>query len=160
MHSHRLLLLCAAAVSGVFIAVVSLHGEPEKNGLMQLRRSENIIEILTLDIKPGGRDEFHQVYVNQSLPLLKKWNFRVLAYGPSLHDDKGYYVIRAFRSLEDRQRSEDAFYNSDDWKQGPRDAIMGLVEHFAYAVVSAETWKKVSTEVMIRDTNVKTNDER
>src|SRR6266478_3307072 len=78
---------------------VSLHGEPEKNGLMQLRPSENIIEILTLDIKPGGRDEFHQVYVNQSLPLLKKWNFRVLAYGPPLHDDKSYYVIRAFGSL-------------------------------------------------------------
>src|SRR5256885_14171506 len=110
MHSHRLRLSFAAAVSSAFIAVASLCREPEKNGPMQLRPSENIIEILTLDIKPGGRDEFHQVYVNQSLPLLKKWNFRVLAYGPSLHDDKSYYVIRAFRSLEDRQKSEDAFY--------------------------------------------------
>ena len=155
MHSHRLLLLCAAAVSGVFIAVVSLHGEPEKNGLMQLRPSENIIEILTLDIKPGGRDEFHQVYVNQSLPLLKKWNFRVLAYGPSLHDDKSYYVIRAFRSLEDRQKSEDAFYNSDDWKQGPRDSIMGLVDHFAYVVVSVDTWKKLSAGVTKLDTDAR-----
>ena len=160
MHSHRLHLLFAAAVSSAFIAVVSLHGEPEKNGLMQLRPSENIIEILTLDIKPGGRDEFHQVYVNQSLPLLKKWNFRVLAYGPSLHDEKSYYVIRAFRSLEDRQKSEDAFYTSDDWESGPRDAIMGLVEHFAYAVVSAATWKKVSTEIILADTNPKTKDEQ
>ena len=155
MHSHRLRLLCAAAVSGVFIAVANLHGEPEKNGLMQLHRSENIIEILTLDIKPGRRDEFHQVYVDQSLPLLKKWNFRVLAYGASLHDDKSYYVIRAFRSLEDRQKSEDAFYSSDDWKSGPRDAIMGLVEHFAYAVVPAETWKKLSAGVTKLDTDAR-----
>jgi hypothetical protein len=155
MHSHRLRLLFAATVFGAFIAVVSLHGEPEKNGLMQLRPSENIIEILTLDIKPGRRDEFHQVYVNQSLPLLKKWNFRVLAYGPSLHDDKSYYVIRAFRSLEDRQKSEDAFYNSDDWKQGPRDSIMGLVEHFAYVVVSVDTWKKLSAGVTKLDTDVR-----
>jgi len=155
MHSHRLRLLCAAAVSGVFIVVVSLHGEPEKKGPMQLRPSENVIEILTLDIKPGGRDEFHQVYVNQSLPLLKKWNFRVVAYGPSLHDDKSYYVIRAFKSLEDRQKSEDAFYNSDDWKQGPRDAIMGLVEHFAYAVVPAEAWKKLSAGVTKLDTDAR-----
>src|SRR5437762_4209317 len=155
MHSHRLHLLFAAAVSSAFIAVVSLHGEPEKNGLMQLRPSENIIEILTLDIKPGGRDEFHQVYVNQSLPLLKKWNFRVLAYGPSLHDEKSYYVIRAFRSLEDRQKSEDAFYNSDDWKQGSRDAIMGLVEHFAYVVVPVDTWKKLSAGVTKLDADAR-----
>ncbi len=155
MHSHRFCPLFAAAVFGAFIALVSLHGEPEKNGPMQLRPSENIIEILTLDIKPGRRDEFHQVYVDQSLPLLKKWNFRVLAYGASLHDDKSYYVIRAFRSLEDRQKSEDAFYSSDDWKSGPRDAIMGLVEHFAYAVVPAETWKKLSAGVTKLDTDAR-----
>jgi hypothetical protein len=53
--------------------------------------------------------------------------------------------------LEDREKSEDAFYSSDDWKSGPRDGIMGLVEHFAYAVVSAETWKKISTALNIKE---------
>jgi hypothetical protein len=52
-----------------------------------------------------------------------------------------YYVIRRFKSLDDREKSEDAFYNSDDFKKGPRDAIFALVDHFAYAVVSIETWK-------------------
>jgi hypothetical protein len=106
--------------------------------------SEKVIEILTLDIKPGRRDEFHKRYVTKSVPLLKKWNFNLVAYGPSLHDANSYYVIRAFKSLEDRQVSEDAFYSSDDWKQGPRDAILELVDHFAYAVISAETWKRVA----------------
>lgn len=106
--------------------------------------SENVIEILTLDIKPGRRDEFHELYVRQSLPLLKKWNIHVAAYGPSLHDADSYYIIRVFKSLEERQQSEDAFYGSDDWKNGPREAILALVDHFAYAVVSAETWKSVS----------------
>jgi hypothetical protein len=78
------------------------------------------------------------VYETQSLPLLKKWNFDVVAHGPSLHDANSYCVIRRFKSLEDREKSEDAFYSSDDWKLGPRDAIMGLVEHFAYTVVSVE----------------------
>jgi len=36
------------------------------------------------------------------------------------------------------------YYGSDDWKRGPRNTIMGLVEHFAYTVVSVETWKKIS----------------
>jgi len=97
-----------------------------------------------LDIKPGMRDEFHTRYMTKSVPLLKKWNFNLVAYGPSLHDANSYYVIRAFKSLEDRQVSEDAFYGSDDWKQGPRDTILELVDHFAYAVVSAEMWKKVA----------------
>jgi NIPSNAP len=107
--------------------------------------SQGVFEILTLDIKPGRRDEFHKVYETQSLPLLKKWNFNVVAYGPSLHDANSYYVIRRFKSLEDREKSENAFYGSDDWKSGPRDAIMGLVDHFAYAVFPAETLKKTTT---------------
>ena len=109
--------------------------------------SENVIEILTLDIKPGRRDEFHNVYVTQSVPLLKKWNFDLVAYGPSLHDANSYYVIRRFKSLEDREKSEDAFYSSKDWKSGPRNAIIELVDHFAYAVVSAETLKKVEAAI-------------
>jgi hypothetical protein len=106
--------------------------------------SEKVIEILILDIRPGRRDEFHRVYETQSLPVLKKWNFNLVAYGPSLHDANSYYVLRAFKSLQDRQESEDAFYSSNDWKQGPRDTILELVDHFAYAVVSAEMWKKVA----------------
>src|SRR5437879_5937577 len=106
--------------------------------------SEKVIEFLILDIKPGRRDEFHKRYVTKSVPLLKKWNFNLVAYGPSLHDADSYYVIRAFKSLEDRQVSEDAFYSSDDWKQGARDAILELMDHFAYAVVSDETWKKIA----------------
>src|SRR5213592_4224516 len=121
-------------------------GKPEKRvELMKTAPAPGkVIEILTLDIKPGRRDEFHNVYVTQSVPLLKKWNFDLVAYGPSLHDANSYYVIRRFKSLEDRQVSEDAFYGSDDWKQGPRDTIFELVDHFAYAVVSAETWKKIA----------------
>ena len=72
--------------------------------------SQEVFEILTLDIKPGSRDEFHEVYVNQSVPLLKKWNFDIVAYGPSLHDANSCYVIRRFKNLKDREKSEDAFY--------------------------------------------------
>src|SRR5438552_6594840 len=79
--------------------------------------SETVIEFLILAIKPGRRDEFHTRHVTKSVPLLKTWNFNLVAYGPSLHDANSYYVIRAFKSLEDRQVSEDAFYGSDDWKQ-------------------------------------------
>lgn len=53
-----------------------------------------IIEIRTLNLKPGTRDEFHRLYIEEALPLLKRWNFDVAAHGPSLHDENTYYVIR------------------------------------------------------------------
>ena len=106
--------------------------------------SNSIIEILTIDLKQGRRDEFHKLYVSEALPLLKNWNFEVLAYGPSLHDVNSYYVVRRFKSLEERQKSEDAYYGSDDWQKGPRNAILALVDHFAYAVISDKTLTKIT----------------
>ncbi len=79
-----------------------------------------MIEILTLNLKPGTRDKFHQLYQTESLPLQKKWNIELIAFGPSLHDENSYYVFRSFKSLEDRQKSLDDFYSSDDWQKGPR----------------------------------------
>src|ERR687887_98190 len=155
MRSHRYYLLFAAATFTALSAVTTLFAQTERTkgtekkikAMANPAASQEVFEILTLDIKPGRKDEFHNVYVAQSVPLLKKWNFNLVAYGPSLHDANSYYVIRRFKNLDDREKSENAFYNSDDWKSGPRDAIMGLVEHFAYAVVSDEAWKKVSSEV-------------
>ena len=106
-----------------------------------VKPSDAVIEILTLSLKSGTRDKFHQLYVTEALPLLKKWKFRVVAHGPSHHDENSYYIIRSFKSLEDRQESEDAYYSSDDWRKGPRTAILALIEHEAYIVIPAETLK-------------------
>lgn len=42
--------------------------------------------------------------------MLERWKVDVVAYGPSLHDADSYYLMRAYPSVEPRQRSEDAFY--------------------------------------------------
>ena len=112
-----------------------------------METTAQVVEILTVGVKPGKRDQFHEIYETVSLPLLKKWNIRVVAYGPSLHDANSYYIVRSFESLEERQKSEDAFYDSDDWKNGPKVAILALVDHFAYAVISAETWTEINTRL-------------
>jgi hypothetical protein len=150
MMKGNLLLIAGTLLASTICMNATSSSEPAENSA-----SGGVIEVLTLDIKPGRRDEFHKVYVTESVPLLKKWNFDVVAYGPSLHDANSYYVIRRFKSLDDREKSEEAFYSSDDWRQGPRDSIMGLVEHFAYAVVSAETWKKISAGVTNPDIGAK-----
>lgn len=111
--------------------------------------SDQVLEILTIDVKAGRRDEFHRIYVEEALPLLRKWRFQVLAHGGSLHDANSYYVIRLFDSLEHRQRSEDAYYSSNDWKNGPRETILDLVDHFACSVVPASAWKQIAQDLKV-----------
>ena len=94
----------------------------------------HVIEIRTLTLKPGTRQEFQRLYIEKALPLLKRWNFDVVAHGPSLHDENTYYVIRRYDSLAQRQEMEDAYYDSGDWRKGPREALLALIESYVDAV--------------------------
>jgi len=50
----------------------------------------HFVEFRLLNLKPGTRDEFHRLYVEDALSLLKRWNFDVVTHGPSLHDENMY----------------------------------------------------------------------
>ena len=91
----------------------------------------HIIEIRSLNLKPGRRQEFHRLYIERAFPLLKRWSFDVVAHGPSLHDENSYYVIRRYDSLTQREQMEDAYYASDDWRLGPREAMLALIENYS-----------------------------
>ncbi len=101
-----------------------------------------MIEIRSYNLIPGTKDEFHQLVITQSIPLLKKWNIDLIAYGPSLHDENSYYLIRSFKSIEDRLEKEIAFYGSDDWLKGPREAIITLIENYTTIVLPAKSFKE------------------
>ena len=96
------------------------------------------VEIRSYNLKQGSRGEFHRLVVETSLPLLEKWRVDVVAYGPSPHDDDSYYLIRAYKSLADRESSQDAFYGSPEWRDGPRAAIVELIESHASVVLELE----------------------
>jgi hypothetical protein len=70
--------------------------------------------------------------------MLKRWKVDVLAYGPSLHDQNSYYLIRRYDSLAQRQKSQDDFYGSDEWRQGPREAIIALIENYTEIVLELD----------------------
>ena len=54
----------------------------------------------------------------------------MVAQAPSLHDENSYYVLRRFDSLAWREQMEDAYCASDDWQQGPCEAMPALVESY------------------------------
>jgi hypothetical protein len=94
----------------------------------------HFIEIRSLNLKPDRREEFQRLYIEEALPLLKRWKFDVVAYGPSLHDENSYYVIRRYDNLAQREQMEDAYYASDDWQKGPREAMLALIENYTDVV--------------------------
>lgn len=96
-----------------------------------------IIEIRTYTLKAGSGAAFHRAVVEESLPMLRRWGVDVVACGPSLDDEDSYYLIRAYPSLEDRQRDQDAFYGSDEWRNGPRETIVSQIESHITVVLPA-----------------------
>ena len=98
----------------------------------------HVIEIRTLTLKPNTRDEFNRLYIQEALPRLKRWNFDVVAHGPSLHDENTCYVIRRYDSLTQREQMEDAYYTSDDWRQGPRGSMLALIESYVDVVLEVD----------------------
>jgi hypothetical protein len=96
------------------------------------------LEIRSYNLKPGSREEFHRLFLEEARPLLKRWNIDVVAYGPSLHDQDSYYLMRCYAGLPQREESEDAFYGSDEWRQGPREAILALIETYTEIVLELD----------------------
>lgn len=96
------------------------------------------VEIRSYNLKPGTRDEFHRLVVDESIPMLDRWQMDMVAFGPSPHDDDSYYLLRSFASLEDREQREDAFYGSDEWRQGPRQAVLALIESMTSILVELD----------------------
>jgi hypothetical protein len=99
---------------------------------------KQIVEIRSYNLKPGTRTAYHQLMLEHAYPLLQRWHMDVVAFGASPHDENTYYLIRAFADLDDLNRQEDAFYGSGEWRQGPREAILALIENFTSIVIEVD----------------------
>ena len=115
-------------------------GQPDgaTPGRSEANRGGRVVEIRSYNLKTGTRDEFNRLFERDALPLLQRFKVDVVAYGPSLHDADSYFLMRSFLSVADRQRSEDAFYGSDDWRKGPREAILACIESYTTVVVQVD----------------------
>jgi hypothetical protein len=98
-----------------------------------------ILELRTYRLAPGMLDDFVAA-MRATLPLLARFGIDVVDCGPSLVREDGAeeaYLVRAFASLEERDRLEAAFYGSDDWRQGPRAAILSRIAGYHTVVIEA-----------------------
>ena len=100
--------------------------------------ASQVVEIRSYNLKPGTRSRFEQVFERDALPMLRRWKVDVVAYGPSLHDNDSFYLMRGFPGVQERQRSEDAFYGSEEWRKGPREAILADIDSYTTIVIKVD----------------------
>ena len=108
---------------------------PSDASAQEAARGTRMLEIRSYNLKPGTRSRFHQLFLREALPMLQRWKIDVVAYGPSLHDADSFYLMRAYDSLDGRQKSEDAFYGSSEWRDGPREAILADIDSYTTVVI-------------------------
>jgi hypothetical protein len=97
------------------------------------------VEIRSYRLVPGSGAAFHRLVVDESVPMLERWRIDVIAFGPSLDDDDLYVLVRGYESVDELRRSQDEFYGSDEWRNGPREAIVALIESDISVVIPAES---------------------
>jgi len=89
---------------------------------------QRLVEIRSYKLQPGSGAAFHHLVVTQSMPLLREYGTEVVAFGPSVHNADAYILIRAYDDLDHRLSSQETFYSSEAWRNGPRQAIIELIE--------------------------------
>ncbi len=95
-----------------------------------------VVEIRSYKLKPGSGPAFDALVRHRSVPLLLDARMDVVAFGRSLDDPDAYYLIRAYDSVAHLKSSQEAFYGSAVWRQGPRESIVALIESDANIVVA------------------------
>lgn len=96
---------------------------------------KRLIEVRSYKLKSGAGAEFDRLVTTVALPMLRAVNMDVVACGPSAHEADTYHLVRAYADLADLNAQQDAFYGSDAWRRGPREAVLACIDHFLNTVL-------------------------
>ena len=96
-----------------------------------------LLEIRTYRVVPGEREVLHAAFVD-AVPDLEKVGIRVVGHGPSVEDQEHYVLLRAYRSLEELNRQEEAFYGGPLWRDKHRGKVMPHLEAYHTVVLEVD----------------------
>lgn len=94
-----------------------------------------VIEIRSYELKANAQAPFEALFREEVAPLLAAWGHRIVFAGRSLHGDDSFVLIRSYDSEDHRRASQDSFYSSDAWRNGPREAMLAMIDRFTSGVL-------------------------
>ena len=71
--------------------------------------------------------------------MLHRHRITVVGYGPSAHDADSYFLMRAYPSLEEREKALQDFYGSEEWAKRFNDTVMGMIESYNTIVLESSS---------------------
>ena len=95
-----------------------------------------IVEVRTYRIKPGLREQFLRFFESRAVPAQQSKGIAVAGPLLDLENDDTFIWLRAFPSLEDRERMKSAFYDGDEWKNELEAIAMPMLESYSVALTS------------------------
>ena len=67
--------------------------------------------------------------------MMNRWNVNIVDYGFSQIDKNTFYLIRSYENIDMRAESQDAFYESDEWINGPEKSIMSCIDAYNTTII-------------------------
>jgi hypothetical protein len=95
-----------------------------------------IVEVRTYKIKTGQRDAFINFFQTRAVPALQSHGMMILGPLLDLEDPDVFIFLRAFPSLEERERMKSAFYDGPDWKNELEGIAMPMLESYSVALTA------------------------
>lgn len=96
-----------------------------------------LLEMRLFKVRPGTRDEFHRISEEGTIPMMRRYGINVLDFGPMLNDENGYFLLRAFRSEDERVEKSQAIYATAEWEEKYDGPVGGMIEDYRTAVIPA-----------------------
>jgi len=94
-----------------------------------------LLELRMFSLQPGTRDEFHRISRDGTIPLMRRHQIEVLAFGPCLNDENGYYLLRGFESEEDRVQRSQVIYATEEWERSYDQPVTAMIADYRTAVL-------------------------
>lgn len=90
-----------------------------------------IIEVRNYKIKPGLRDQFIKLFESRAVPVQQSLGIKI--FGPllDLESPDVFVFLRAFPSMEERDRMKDLFYEGPIWKNELEALAMPMIETYS-----------------------------
>ncbi|NTX25911.1 NIPSNAP family protein [Burkholderia pyrrocinia] len=89
-----------------------------------------LLEIRTYRLKPGTLHAFHAAMHQHAVPMIRASGMDVVCYGHSDHEEESYCLVRAYADRQSLETEQAAFYNSKEWREGPRQALVVHIETY------------------------------
>jgi hypothetical protein len=90
-----------------------------------------IVEVRTYKIKVGLRKQFIDFFVNRAIPAQRSKGMLIVGPLLDIENPDVFVWLRAFPSLEEREKMKSAFYDGDEWKDELEAIAMPMLEKYS-----------------------------